>query len=255
MKSFAKRINSLDFIRGICILFMIVDHILFITLKYGENIFFNTNIFTNSLIWYANIFYDGIMSTARWLTRQIILVVLFLISGMSSSLSGNNKIRGLKLFTVALFISFVTQLISNVTNINISIIWGVLHCYATCILLSIPLKKIRNKYILATIFICTSVILFHFQPRLSENNNILLILGIPSKNFTYPIEYFPVLLWFGIFYFGLILGETSFDARPKMYFFKEQIGCINKLGKYSIYIYIAHVPIILLILYLIGQIP
>lgn len=121
------RIWELDFLRGIAILMVTWDHLMF-------NIFglfgglWETVPTLAPWVTFAEDYHFGILRLIFW---PVFVVIFFFVSGICTQLSKNNWVRGLKLTIVAMGVSIVTYFVGP----EAFIFMGVLHSLALSILL------------------------------------------------------------------------------------------------------------------------
>lgn len=250
------RILELDYFRGICILLMIFDHIMYFTIQYSYLLWNEpNNILCLKLLEISELFYIGKYVRFRYVIRNIVLIIFFIISGICCNLSRNNYKRFIKLAIMACTITIVSIIISETTRFYILIEWGVIHCYATCLLVFLVIRQLKQEYILtlALFFILIKILLDFYQPSLAITN-IFMPLGVPSEDFEYAYEYFPILQWIGIYLLGVYIGrkyyttKLSKDSSLKSFLFYPVV----LTGQYGLIIYLVHFPIVVLFIYLIG---
>ena len=117
------RIEALDVIRGILILGMICDHILY------------------DCVTYLDVPYRFFDNPIRLTVHYIGAYLFILLSGASSSISRSNWRRGLELAAVAAGVTLVTWL----GNHDAFIVFGILHCLAGCTLLYALLRPALER--------------------------------------------------------------------------------------------------------------
>jgi len=84
----------------------------------------------------------------------------------------------------------------------------------------------------------------------------LVWLGLAPPDF-YSLDYFPVLPWFGVVMLGLFLGHLLYPNRvprvvPANVSGLLPVALICGLGRHSLAAYLAHQPLILLVLQVLG---
>lgn len=256
MKEKTNRLLWIDIIRGLCVILMILEHLVLITLKINaqfwhtksEDTFFPFIIFCDSIFssHFLHIFKYGVVGT------------FFLISGYCFNLSHNNLKRFLKIASYAVLINLVTVIMYTIWNIDCLVLFGILHCFASCIIIWYFLDKIKSdnvKVLLAIIFFIISLILIIFNPTL-EQCNVLMFLGIPKTNYRSGFDYFPIFPWLTIYSFGVLLYRKKDETRVKNFpiWIKKIVSPISFLGSHSLYFYVLHIPIIIILLTIIHAI-
>jgi uncharacterized membrane protein len=224
------RIWEIDFLRGFSIIIMIYFHIVF-----DLEFIFNYPISTSTGINY----YAGKIS-----------LIFIIVSGISSILSKNNALRGIKLFLVSLALSLVTFLTSSIIFHEKSlIIFGILHFLSISILLSVLFFKIKPTFSL----LIGIVIIFagYFISDMHTKIPYLFPIGLTTKDFS-SLDYFPLIPWFGYYLIGIYLGRIIYKEKKSIFKFQIKRNPINILGKHSLLVYLIHQPIILLILFLLN---
>jgi uncharacterized membrane protein len=220
------RIWELDFFRGIALFLMIYFHIIFdLEVIYGYNINYSSGI--NQFI------------------GKTSAISFILISAVSCSLSKRNIKRGLKIFGIAMIITILTHLYSS----GLGVKFGILHFLGVCIVFS-PLLQKLNKYLLVAggIFI---IYLGQFTTKIVVYHDFLSPFGIASSSFT-SSDYYPLIPWLGIFLIGMALGKIFYPQKISVFSFSIRDNLISKAGRHTLITYIAHQPMILIILTLLS---
>jgi len=120
-----RRIWELDFLRGICVLLMIWDHLMYnFAYVFGET-WVLADIANSGIYDFAVEYWFGALRT---FFHPIIFCIFFVICGISCSFSRNNLQRGLQALMFSLGITIVTALFGA------TIRFGVLHMLAFAIL-------------------------------------------------------------------------------------------------------------------------
>jgi uncharacterized membrane protein len=76
----------------------------------------------------------------------------------------------------------------------------------------------------------------------------LLWLGFRPVNY-YPVDYLPILPWFSFVLFGLFAGNLLYKGNKRAFPFPRAgdfipVKGLRLMGRYSLYIYLAHIPVI-----------
>ena len=251
-----RRIWELDFVRGLCVALMILDHLLY-DLGFvfpqqwfaagGSGVIYELCCFAHDFYW-------------DWPLRHIIRVLVlagFIGScGISCSLSRSNLRRGLKLLAVALALSGATALLDLMMRQHgFFISFGVLHMLALSMLIYAGLNRFGPwpSLILGAAILIAS--LFVGPESCSGGGFFLYALGLGSEGVS--ADYFPLIPYLGWFLVGAVLGGRLY--RDKRSFFpqhghgKALKPCLW-LGRHALLCYILHQPAIYLILLALGKI-
>jgi uncharacterized membrane protein len=241
-----KRYYLLDSLRGISIISMIAFHLCYdLFMIYGIN-----------TSWY---FYP---ITAVW--ERSICVVFILVSGMCLNFSGNGIKRGILLNLAGFAVTCVTV----IAEPNQAVWFGVLNLIGCSMMivsvLSDNLKKIRplSGALISFLLYAVSydvpkvyVGLFGLDivrlPDFLYSCKYLAFLGFPSSDF-FSTDFFPLIPWIFLFAAGFFLWNFIVEKNLTKYF-ELKIPVLDKIGRYSLWIYLAHQPIIMGILMLAMQ--
>jgi uncharacterized membrane protein len=79
----------------------------------------------------------------------------------------------------------------------------------------------------------------------------LLPFGIHSPGFS-SFDYFPLIPWLGVFLIGAGLGKSVYVSRRSLLPRHLPQTFVNAAGRHSLLIYIAHQPVIMGVLYVLG---
>lgn len=245
MKPVKNRIWELDFLRGFAILLVVFDHACY---DFGQMFYQWKNsgsAFLQTLNDFSN---DYLFGDVRLFWRAAFLFLFFFVSGVSTAFSRNNFLRGAKLWGVALAVSFVTKLADVVTESDGAfILFGVLHCLATVILLYAVadgmisgafylVKKIRKKENKAWIKTLVCCLVFAaisavglwlhitYNPKLADVSQKYMISSVDGRlgMFFYTrqwwtADYFPLIPFVSFFFMGAIVGKTLYrDKKTKL---------------------------------------
>ena len=248
MANSKKRIALLDEIRGFCVLCMIFYHS-FIFMYDQYDIQFGYDAYT------------------FFLPVQPFFSCMFIfICGICSKLSHSNLKRGLKLLIFALALNFISIIVLPKLGFrDTEIWWGVLDFFAAVILLYAALEKplSRIHYIIGIIISVILIWLFRdWVPSLSigiygdiawqlpekvREINWLFPIGIMSKDF-YSADYFPLIPYGFVYLLGTYVGVPVRDDKLPSGAYPVHSKFLNFLGKNCFIIYIAHLPIVFIIL-------
>lgn len=233
-----QRIWEIDFLRGLAIILMVGYHLLFDLGEFrGAKRFlgFSTN-----------------LSTLAWTIAHFFFATLFVVlSGTSGTLSRNNVRRGLRLLAVSLAVTVATY----VFDPSSTVFFGILQCLAFSMLIygaafekSGPLVCAAWGALVIGFGVAAPVLRRAFEVRFDW----LMPFGIHSPTFS-SFDYFPLLPWFGVFLLGAALGKSVYASKRSLLPWRLPVTFVNFAGRHSLLIYIVHQPVIMGVLYLLGQ--
>lgn len=233
------RYALLDSIRGIALISMILYH----------GIWNLVYIYGFDWSWYKG--------KGAWLWQQSICWTFILLSGFCWSIGKRRLKNGLMVFGGGLLVTAVT-LWSMPQN---RVVFGVLTCIGSCILLLIPLERFLRhlsfEWGMAVSFLFFGLTRgvnrgylglgkmgFVELPNSWYQGNLGAYLGFPSPSF-YSTDYFPLIPWFflfltGYFFYGICQKRSWFNRK----IFRVCIPAAEVLGRNSLLIYLLHQPIL-----------
>lgn len=217
-----ERIQSIDALRGLCVILMVGHHFLFDLVAFlGAPAW----LFSNPVFAVLSPFFAG---------------CFIMLAGVSSRFSRSNTRRGMLVLAAATAITAVSLLI------NMPILFGILHFLGLAMVFYGFTGRVWEKlpqrplpWIMALLF-AASIALLKLAEVESRN---LWIFG-----FTYPgfssADYFPILPWIFVFLFGAWLGRPIKEGRlPKwVYTFKPPF--LPVVGRRAFIIYLLHQPVL-----------
>jgi uncharacterized membrane protein len=221
------RVWEIDFFRGLLIIYMIFIHIMY-DLQYIYNI---------------NVNYDG---GILQLSRIIFSPCFIIVSGISTAFSRNSFKRGLIVFLTAMGLTLVTFIADR----ELFIVFGILHFLGIWMMISPLFKKLPTFWIFVScgIFVVISLLI----PYVKVDHNYLSILGFHNASFS-SLDYYPLLEYGWAFLLGMGLSKLLYKEKKSIFPFTIKSKVVNFIGRNSLYIYVVHQPIILLLLKLILE--
>jgi len=236
-KNISRRIWEIDFLRGLSIILVVGYHLLFDLGAYvGVKRFlgFSTD-----------------LSTVAFMVAQHFFAGLFIVlSGTSSTLTRSNVRRGLRLLVVSLAVTAVTYIFDP----SEAVWFGILQLLAVSILIfGAAFEKARPVTCAAWgVFVLGLAAALHLvKNTVMIDFDWLLPIGIHSPGYS-SFDYFPLIPWFGIFLIGAALGKSVYAPRRSLLPWRLPQTFVNAAGRHSLLIYIAHQPVILAVLYVLG---
>ena len=221
------RIWELDALRGICILFVVLFHLL-----YDLQGLLHFRLSDYPLIaWIME--YGGIL--------------FILLSGLCATLGRRSFRRGVLVFACGMVITLVTAAMVRLGMAGESLIirFGVLHLLGVCMMLWPVFRKLPVWLlaVLGAAVICQGA----YFDTIRVESHWLFPLGLRYVGFA-SSDYFPVFPFLGWFLLGAVLGRTAYrnkqsllpnfpsDAAPVRFF--------RRCGTHSLWIYLLHQPVI-----------
>ena len=231
----ASRIWEIDFLRGLSIILVIGYHLLFDLGEFaGVKRFLG---FTTDL------------STAAWTVAQHFFAGMFVVlSGTSCTLTRSNVRRGLKLLGVSLAVTAVTY----VFDPSSAVWFGILQCLAVSMLLyGAAFEKTGAAACAAwgAVVLGLGAVMPAIKRALAVRSDWLLPFGLHGPSFS-SFDYFTLIPWLGVFLIGAALGKTLYASKRSLLPWRLPQTFVNSAGRYSLWIYLAHQPLIMGLLYL-----
>lgn len=233
------RLHLLDALRGFMMINMIAYHGMW-DLKY---------LFGVPCDWYSG--------TTKYLWQQCICWTFILLSGFCWSMSRSHLRRGGLVFGGGVLVSLVTNLLMPENRI----IFGILTCIGSCVLLLIPLDKLLRK-VPAGIGAAVSFLLFlllrncnkgtlGFEslvvaqlPRWLYRNLLTAYLGFPPAGF-FSTDFFSLFPWLFLFAAGYFLYRLLHERElDKRLFSRGEVPALNRIGRHSLLAYLLHQPVL-----------
>lgn len=236
------RLQLVDALRGIAIVNMVLFHLLYdIFCVYEVNP-------------------DIVDSMPFCIWERFICITFIVVSGFTWSLSAKSNIkRGIELNIFGFLITLATVLI-----IPSETIWfGILNFFGCAILIVCALngllKKVKPE---VGIVVCMILFILFYEvsdgyigfgplfktkvPEILYDIKVLTPLGFPFKGF-YSSDFFPIFPWIFMFILGYHMYEI-YQKHPKFEkIAKIKIPFLSVIGRYSIWIYMLHQPICMLL--------
>ena len=234
-----QRLHFLDALRGFTLINMIAFHGLW------------------NLVYLFGIRADWYMGTPGYLWQQWICWTFILLSGFCWNFSRNHLKRGVLVFGGGLLVTAATCIAMPESRI----VFGVLTCIGSCMLLMIPVEKGAKK-IPAPVGLLLSFGLFILLRNVSDRslgfegwvicplpeslyrNLLTAYLGFPPRSF-FSTDYFPLLPWFFLFLTGYFLFRFLEERKlNEMLFARGNVPVLNWLGRHSLIVYLLHQPVL-----------
>ena len=238
------RYSLIDALRGLALLNMLAFHFLYdVFVVYGGS--FEWTQLPWVIVW-----------------ERYICFSFILISGVSLNFSNHAIKRGLIVNACGLLITLVTA-IAVPSQI---IIFGILNLIGCAMLLDRPLKKLAEKldpFLGASVSLALFAFFYGLPMRYVGFFGIplirlpdalycfppLAVIGLPDKGF-FSTDYFPLVPWLFLFVCGFFIWRCIVKAGAEQ-FFGRRVPVLDFIGKYTLWIYMIHQPVLMGICFLI----
>ncbi|MDR1939862.1 MAG: DUF1624 domain-containing protein [Clostridiales bacterium] len=260
-KSYKDRIWELDFIRGLCIILMMLFHMGVALVLFGE-------------IWYYfaddSSFLIGLAKLADSIVfselvdvdlREFVVPPFFIIAGLSAAFSKNIYKSFIKTTLFALVISAVTYAAAIVAGDDFLFIsHGVFHIFAACYLVYMLFcLAVRDKYVRSGLFL--SLAIFGFVVLNMTNRGLInwpptLFWSLIFQNAGYggfwisALDSYTLLPWISWFFIGAAVSPYLYGNKksllPKLN--RKWHLPVSFIGRYPIQFYAGHMVVVILLL-------
>ena len=239
----AARAMELDLLRGVAVILMMFDHLMFDLCGLLPGFFWDYPLKLQLFAidyWYWDV---------RLAVRPVILFVFFALTGICSSFSRSNLARGIKLLAVAMGLTVATDLIGFFAgDEDIRIVFGVLHAISISLILVGLLEKLRtNKWI----YLGVGLALWGVGIWIDHSYNVGLVsygdepfwtqLGKAIMGFLeVGSDCFPLPRTAGQIFVGVFLGKQFYKERKSLIFKRYHRNPVAFIGRHSLLFYFGH---------------
>lgn len=255
-----ERIWELDFLRGICVILMVLDHLALLVGTFFAESWYGYGFYRLGLgDSFSRFCYWWWESTDRTIAHNVVLVVFFAISGISSYFSRSNFKRGSQLLVVAILYSFVTIFDEYVLGITGEIvIFGVLHFLAVSMLIYALIEKFCKKdprsIAICSVGVIGIVLILYFGYTPPQGTPAYLGVIFPPEDWqgnpTFysqtelsPGDLFSMIPYLAHFFLGALLAPILYGKRRSL--LKSLDGIWNKpicfIGRHALLVYLLHI--------------
>ena len=269
----SNRVWEIDYLRGLCIILMVFDHIMWQIHDFIGG-FFDIGSWANPSIpsFLLNYHYFGTWyytHNFRIQFRAMVLFIFFFLCGISINFSRNNVKRGLLCLGCGLIVTTVTSILCGINVLNVQdylIIFGVLSCLGSSILITYFIRKLVYKltdnnfkiWIAVGFGLSWLVILlgkfflaqfpYYYINKSSGLSWFTAITGNIIGFARFGGDYFPLFPYLGYTIIGCVIGELVYKNKESL-FKKQPKWCIpiSYVGRKTLWIYLLHIPVITVI--------
>lgn len=221
------RIWELDALRGLMIWMVVFIHLCF-DLEY----FLNVDVVRNPVLQFA---------------MDHCGMSFVILSGLCASIGPANARRGLRIFLWGMVITAVTagMVLLKLADRFLIIYFGVLHLIGTCGMLW-PLLRRLPVWAWAVLSVVL-IALGQWFSTVTVGSPLLIPLGLPGPGFS-SSDYFPLVPGLGWYLAGACLGRLLYRSRrsllPRFPSRALPVRAVCWCGSHSLWIYLAHQPIL-----------
>ncbi|MCD8195261.1 MAG: DUF1624 domain-containing protein [Coprobacillus sp.] len=228
-KAFDRRVHEIDFVRGICILLVVFDHLMFCFMEYENNAF-------------CQMYWD---STFRRVFREFVLFAFCFCSGVSCGFSRNNWRRACELIGVAAAVLVVMGIVNAMgtfgfTRIDFNVI-GVLG-FSTLIYAFFEKKSWKSVLAMMLILLLCWCYVIPILYNEFYNGSMSSLPYIPffwqNRSYADYMPMFPYCVWFFV---GAVFMRFFYKEKKSLFKHKwnwERPICF--VGRHTIWIYLIH---------------
>ena len=239
-----RRYRLIDALRGFSLLNVLAFHFLYdVYVIYGIDTYWP--------------YYPGVVAWERYICMSFIL-----ISGISLNFSRHAYRRGLIISACGVLITLVTAIAMP----DQIILFGILTCIGCAMLLTQAARRLLEKcnpfagaaasFLLFAFFygLPNGWLGFFNMPLIRVPDALyvwrpLALLGLPDRAF-YSSDYFPLVPWVFLFVCGFFLWRALCALRADR-FFRRGVPVLDTIGRYTLWIYMLHQPVLMGICFLI----
>ena len=220
------RIETIDALRGFCVVLMAAHHLLF-----------NLHYFLGAPRW---VFHNPAFD----ILAPFFAGVFIFLSGLSSRFSSNNIKRGLKAFALAAVITVVTYYF-----VETPIWFGVLHLLGFSMVfygLTYKFWDLIPKPAAPAFFVFLIIGGAVWANATAIPNYAAWVLGFgpPGREFLFSYDFFPIVPWLFVFLLGTRAGTYVKERKLPEKFYDQKIPVFPKIGRKALLIYILHQPVL-----------
>lgn len=237
------RIQSIDALRGLCVLLMCCHHFLFDLVAFLGAPWW---LFTNPVL-------DAL--------HYVFASCFVLLSGVSSRFSRSNVRRGGKVLALALALTLVTwagdrlgeRILGQSPGVLIQ--FGVLHMLGFCMLFYGLTRKLWDalpERLAPVLYLIAAAATFFLANGVrGVEQSWLFPIGLVREDF-YSADFFPIFPWLFMFLLGTWLGRRIREGKLPEGFYRWSIPFFPAVGRHALLIYLLHQPALVGLTLLIG---
>ena len=235
------RVRMLDILRGIAVIGMVLHHALV-----SYEIIFGKSI-------------DLLYSEAFRIVQLLFVAVFLIVSGICTNYSRSVLKRGLTVFAAALVVSLATCVVLPAVGFDgLNIYFGILHMFGLSMILYAFLRKYFEKVnpVVGAVFSAVLFIAYYifYRTEPTSSSYLLMIFGVLPENIGSYGDYYPLFPFFFLFITGTYIGKYVKNGAFPKWFYTSGCMPLEICGRYSLWIYILHQPVIFGLMYIIASV-
>lgn len=255
-----RRAWELDFLRGVAVIAMCFDHLMW-DFYYARQYWFSNfkqinNEFINKCSEFALAYLRTYESRGfRFFAHEIFVFLFLFLVGVSCAFSRDNAKRGARLAVVALMFTGVSFILKSIGVFDDGIIMGILHCIALSIICAAAVDKLTefDKNLNTYMPLVLGVIIFEagifcsywdvpLDPEFDASHLVDYIMG--AKMF--GDDYFGLFPYVGIVLIGMYWGKAAYPTKSSL---APRLGGkwntpFNFVGRHALIMYLVHQVVI-----------
>lgn len=173
--------------------------------------------------------------------------------GSDTNLFGKYLRRGLKIFAYGMLITLVFWALDFGT-----VVFGILHLIGVSIVLAYPFLRFQFANLLLGLLVVALGVYIQAKGFVAAGVTGILLspLGVAPENLFMP-DYRPLLPWFGVVLLGVFFGNAVYRVwrrKHQVSPMPSYVAPLAFLGRYTLFIYLAHQPIFIAVLFALGMV-
>ncbi|MBP3300099.1 MAG: DUF1624 domain-containing protein [Clostridia bacterium] len=252
------RIFELDFLRGLALTMMCLDHFAY-DLVYAPLWFSDAN--TTAIYTMKEIGESIVFSDWRFALHYIFATLFFLLAGIGSALTKHHGKRILQIGSAALIITFATVVLDLLFRMKSTILFGVLSVMAVgavlCWIASLFGEK-RGKWIalgVGVLFVVIGFCLRWYEAPTLKYFGWEDFFSVAFGTLRYGADWFPIFPCAGVILIGYFLGKTLYQNKQSLFpaLRGKKDYVFGPIGRKSLWIYLFHQPVLYGILWVVVR--
>lgn len=172
--------------------------------------------------------------------------VFISISGACSMFSRSNARRGMKFLLAAAVVTLVSWLFMP----DLLIRFGILHFLGVMTLAMVPLRPWLMRRRAQPLLWLALFFISYFALNRTFSIEHLWLFGVVTPEFVSG-DFFPLLPWSFMYFFGTCIGRAAQENRLPAWFYTVRAPFLEACGRHTLLIYLLHLPLFYVIVQLV----